>query len=115
MLNGIHVSRLDVEDLTPGRVDGGGSLVEYRYGGRPESGWFNRVARDGALMIDSFSGDYGVSHWIAVEQITRVYSAAKMAEIRERQWRADGAWPQPCLARLRPAVRPGRMSAPFRC
>jgi len=42
-------------------------------------------------MIDSFSGDYGVTHWIAVEQITRVYSAAEVAEIRERQRRAEEA------------------------
>ena len=100
ILNGFNVPRIELADLTPGGVDGGGSMIDYRYGGRAETGWFTRAIGDGTLMVDTFSGDYGVVHWIGIEQIERVYSAAEVADMAAQNRRAEeAAW------RARPGSR----------
>ena len=66
--------------LREGGVDDGGSFVAYRYEGRAEQGWVLRVFPDGLLQIETFSGDYLVTHWVRREKVLHLFNEAEIAE-----------------------------------
>jgi hypothetical protein len=66
-------------ELREGGMDDGGSFVEYVHEGRIDHGWVGRVVDD-LVRIETFSGDYGVAHWVKRAAIRHVFTAAEIAE-----------------------------------
>jgi hypothetical protein len=67
-------------ELREGGMDEGGSFVEYVYEGRREQGWVARLLDHDLVQIETFSGDYGVLHWVKRAGIRHVITAAEIAE-----------------------------------
>ena len=67
--------------LSDGGIDGGGSYVEYVFEGRREQGWVYRLFDEGLVQIETFSGDYGVLHFVKRGAIRHVFTAAELIEL----------------------------------
>lgn len=69
-----------MQELHEGGIDDGGSFVEYVHEGRREQGWVYRLLDHDLVQIGTFSGDFGVTHWVRRNAIRHVFSAAEIAE-----------------------------------
>lgn len=67
-----------MQKLDEGGIDGGGSYVEYDHGGHREQGWVLRCWNR-TVQIETFSGDYLVTHHVERGAIWHVFSEAELA------------------------------------
>jgi hypothetical protein len=67
-------------DLREGGMDDGGSFVEFIVEGSRDQGWVYRLVGEELVQIETFSGDYNVTHWVKRGAIRHVFTAAEIAE-----------------------------------
>ena len=68
-------------ELRKGGVDDGGSFVEYVFERRREQGWVYRLLAEGLVQIETFSRDYGVTHWVKRAAIRHRFTANELADM----------------------------------